>query len=437
MPPTRVCDIEALITLSPNAVIFLFRFLVGACTLHLKGAEMLGNRVLWGISTYLAGLVILDRKRTATRIARQFGFISHDQLWRLGKLFGDIGLAINQWWINFLLSFDLTHGWFILDDVLIQKPYAKWIIGLYNQYDHTQHRHVMGIRLVVVLWTNGKVRVPVAFAVWHAKGFVKRYRTKNQIARLLIYKLTRCGVPLNESELVCDNWYASKANLRFFERLGISVVTRLRKNAWVTLDGERIQLKQLANLESITSYHYYRCLDAYVKSYLVEYPQVGRIRVAVVKHDRHAESGRTKFVIATELQLSNPQLVQRYRNRWVIELFFRDIKQHFGIADCQARESCQVIFHLRMVFLAALVIDLVTDTDSVKTPLTVEQTINNLRTLRVITIENSAPQLVEIHPNGTINSFSWNTLINPVRTNLCAKIDDHIPDTLYDLNIAA
>ena len=181
MPRSRVCDIESLITLSPNAVIFLFRFLVGACTLQIKGAEMLGNRVLWGISTYLAGLVILDRKRTATRIAGQFGFISHDQLWRLAKLFGDIGLAINQWWINFLLCFDLAHGWFILDDVLIQKPYAKWIVGLYNQYDHTQNRHVMGIRLVVVLWTNGKVRVPVAFAIWHAKGFVPRYRTKNQI----------------------------------------------------------------------------------------------------------------------------------------------------------------------------------------------------------------------------------------------------------------
>jgi len=279
--------------------------------------------------------------------------------------------------------------------------------------------------------------LPVAFAIWHAKGFVKRYRTKNQIARLLVYKLTRCGVPLNESELVCDNWYASKANLRFFEHLRISVVTRLRKNAWVGLDGERIQLKQLANLEQISSYHFYRCLDAYVKSYLVEYPQVGQLRVAVVKHDRHAELGRTKFLIATELQLSNQQLVQRYRNRWVIELFFRDVKQHFGIADCQARETYQVVFHLRMVFLAALVIDLVTERDSVNTPLTVEQTITNLRTLRVITIDGSPPALVEIHADGKINPVSWKTLINPVRTNLCAKIDDHIPDTIYDLDIAA
>ena len=90
-----------------------------------------------------------------------------------------------------------------------------------------------------------------------------------------------------------------------------------------------------------------------------------------------------------------------------------------------------------MVVLAALIIDLVTDTDSGKTPLTVEQTITNLRTLRVITIEGATPTLVEIHADGKINPVSWKTLINPVRTCLSANIDDHIPDTIYDLDIAA
>ena len=437
MQPTRVCDIEALIVLSPNAVIFLFRFLVGAFALQVKGVETLGNRTLWGISTYLAGLVVLDRKRTLTRIARRFGFLSHDQLWRLGRLFGDITSALGQWWVNFLLCFNLTNGWFILDDVLIQKPYAKWIIGLYDQYDHTQKRHVKGIRLVVVLWTNGKVRVPVAFAIWHANGFVKHYRTKNQIARLLIYKLSRQGVPLDKSYLVCDNWYASKANLRFFAKLGISMVTRLRKNAWVTLSEERIQLKQLANLESISSYHYYSDLRAYVKSYLVEYRQVGQIRVAVVKNDRHAEPGRTKFLITTEPQLSNRQLVTRYRNRWVIELFFRDCKQHFGFADCQARESYQMMFHFRMVFLAASLVDLVTDGVSVSRPPTVGEVIANLRALWVLRVFGSEPQPVEIHPDGRIKAVGWETFLNPVRTCLPIEIEDEIPDSIYDLNIAA
>ncbi len=48
----------------------------------------------------------------------------------------------------------------------------------------------------------------------------------------------------------------------------------------------------------------------------------------------------------------------------------------------------------------------------------------------------SHPQ-VEIHPDGKIKPFNWNTFLNPVRTYLSANIDGHIPDTIYDLNIAA
>ncbi len=62
MPPSRVCDIESLITLSPNAVIFLFRFLVGACTLQIKGAEMLGNPQYTDLSVFFA---ILEGWRAA------------------------------------------------------------------------------------------------------------------------------------------------------------------------------------------------------------------------------------------------------------------------------------------------------------------------------------------------------------------------------------
>jgi hypothetical protein len=158
---------------------------------------------------------------------------------------------------------------------------------------------------------------------------------------------------LDKSYLVGDNWYACKANLRFFAKRGLPIGTRLRKNGWRTLAEEQIQLKHLANLESISRCHYYSDMRAYIKSVLVEYPQVGQVRVDVAKNDRYTEPGRTKFLITTESQLSNRQLVTRYRHRWVVELFFRDCKQHFGFADCQGRESYQMMFHYRMVFLAS------------------------------------------------------------------------------------
>ena len=78
-------------------------------------------------------------------------------------------------------------------------------------YDSAQRRHIKCQRLVVLLWSNRFISIPVAFAFWHHRDFVKTYRTKNEIARILIYWTVRYGIGF--SYLTFDNWYASKQNL--------------------------------------------------------------------------------------------------------------------------------------------------------------------------------------------------------------------------------
>lgn len=433
MPQYRVCDIEGLIEIYPNAVIFLFRFIIGLLTAQLRELPAIGNHTLLVFTTYVAGIVVLQRKRTQTRIAREFDHVSHDQLWRLTQQLKPIRTMALKIALQLIQWVTGGSGWYILDDVLIEKPYARWMVGLYDQYDHTTRRHVKGIRLVVVLWTNGTVRVPVAFALWHAKPFTSKYRTKNQIARLLIYSINKRTTTLSDSYLVCDNWYASKQNLRFFEGLGVQIITRLRKNAWVALDGEPIQLKTLATKDPIASYHFYRDLGAYVKSYPVSYPKVGPLQVAVVKHDRHPESGKTKFLISRRAQLTNAQLVKRYRNRWVIEEFFRDCKQHFGIADWQARELEPLICHFQIVFSAMVLSDLIRDQITQHQSRTVGETLTALRSIRLLRFAGTTTHPIALSPDGKIEWLNWQTFLNPVRTNLSIEIDAQIPESIYNL----
>jgi hypothetical protein len=435
MPPPRICDIEELIEIYPNAVIFLFRFLVGGLTVQLKQLPKIGTRTLLILATYLAGMVVLQRKRTQTRIANQFDHVSHDQLWRLARLLKPIRALLLSLSIELVQLITGCPGWYILDDVLIEKPYARWMIGLYDQYDHTTKRHVKGIRIVVVLWTNGLVRVPVAFSLWHAKGFAPRYRTKNQIARLLIYKINKLTPTLSTSYLVCDNWYASKQNLCFFESLAIEVVTRLRKNAWVTIDENPIQLKNLAQRDPISTYHYYRELSAYVRSYVVTYPKVGPVKVAVIKNDRHAEAGKTKFLICRQLGISNTQLVMRYRNRWIIEEFFRDCKQHFGVADGQARELDGLIFHLQMVFSTAVFCDLLRDELTATETQTVGEVLSQLREIKLLKIGEAVSQPIALRSDGKIESLDWETFLNPARTKLSVEIGAEVPESVYDFTL--
>ena len=181
-------------------------------------------------------------------------------------------------------------------------------------YDSAQRRHIKCQRLVVLLWSNRFISIPVAFAFWHHRDFVKTYRTKNEIARILIYWTVRHGIGF--SYLTFDNWYASKQNLRFFNRLGLRFVTRLRKNTWIIHEGKKKKVTDLNWYEC----HRYSALKAYVRQFDVDYPRFGTGSLALVKHDKHAEPGRTKYLFTNDLSLTNQELVGRYRSRWEIEI---------------------------------------------------------------------------------------------------------------------
>jgi hypothetical protein len=160
----------------------------------------------------------------------------------LNRLAGELPMLCAQMTVGMtsLITDIYEIGYIILDDTVVPKPFSRLVAGTYVDYDHTHKRHIRCHRIVVVIWTNGIICIPVAFAFWHHRDFVRRYRTKNQIARILIYYVVRCHIPF--SYLAFDNWYASKQNLRLFDKLGIKFVTRLRKNTWIIHENEKYKI---------------------------------------------------------------------------------------------------------------------------------------------------------------------------------------------------
>jgi len=108
----------------------------------------------------------------------------------------------------------------IIDDVLVPKRYACQIQGVYNEFDHVDNDRLKGMRIVMILWCNRSLRIPVAWAIWHkerkyylgrtAKGVPKYrhtgecllqidgkvlpYKTKNQIAIELLEDVLSRGL---------------------------------------------------------------------------------------------------------------------------------------------------------------------------------------------------------------------------------------------------
>ncbi len=421
----QTCDIDGLIKVAPHAIFYIFHTFIGLLTTGAKSAPYLPVKVLLPVAVYVTGLVALERKQTQSRIAETIGHVTHDALNRLA---GKLPMLCAQMAAGavFLITGIYDTGYIILDDTVVPKPFSRFVAGTYVDYDHTQKRYVRCHRIVVVIWTNGAIYIPVAFAFWHHRDFVRRYRTKNQIARILIYYVVRHHIPF--SYLTFDNWYASKQNLRFFDNLGIKFVTRLRKNAWIIHENEKQKVQKLTKYEC----HYYSELEAYVKSFEVKYPRFGIGSLAIVKNDKHEEPGRTKYLFTNDLSLYNKEIVLRYRSRWHVEVFFRTCKQYFGLAACQAQMMPQVILHVRMVFLAYVLTQLLMADDSIS----VGDMQKHLRSLHCLYQPNKAPKLVSMQEDGSLIPITLEVLINPIRTSLPSMIDVQIPDIIESINAA-
>ena len=421
----QTCDIDGLIKVSPHALFYIFHTFIGLLTTGTKSAPYLPAKAVLCVAVYISGLVALERKQTQSRIARVIGHISHDALNRLADMLPMLLVQMASG-IVFLITGIHDTGYIILDDTLVPKPFSRLVAGTYVDYDHTHKRHVRCHRIVVVIWTNGIIYIPIAFVFWHHRDFVRRYRTKNQLARILIYYVVRHGIPF--SYLTFDNWYASKQNLVFFNNLGIKFVTRLRNNTWIIYENKKQKVQKLTSYES----HYYHRLKTYVRQFEVKYPRFGIGSLAIVKNDKHEEPGRTKYLFTNDPSLTNTEFVLRYRSRWHIEIFFRTCKQHFGLAACQAQMMPQVIIHVRMVFLAYVLTQLLMSDNSIS----MEQMHKHMRSIHCLYLPNEAPKLVSMQEDGTLLPITLAEEINPVRTYINTMMDSYIP-TITESMIAA
>jgi hypothetical protein len=419
-----MCDLDGLIRLYPYAVIHIFYCSINLLIAGSKYVPYIPAKLILRVAVFTAGLTVLDRKQTQSNIAKTLGHVTHDDLNHLANNIKDMFQHIVMSVIPIIISVS-GPGYLILDDVIIPKPFAHWMSAAYVDYDCTQKRHIVCQRIVIVIWTNGLIYIPLAFTFWHQKDFVRRYRTKNQIARILVYWVVRHNIPF--SYLTFDNWYASKQNMRFFNGLGIKFVTRLRENTWIIYDDIEKKVSKLIKCEC----HYYGKLNAYVKRFLVKYPSFDMGYLAIVKKDKHDEPGRTKYLFTNDLSLTNTEIVLRYRSRWHIEIFFRTCKQYFGLSACQAQMMPQVIHHVRMVFLAYTLTQLLMTNKT----MSMEQKQKHLRSLHCLRMSDEAPKLVSMQNDGSLIPISSEEFINPIRTWFPDTTDFQSPSIIESMNI--
>jgi DDE superfamily endonuclease len=61
-------------------------------------------------------------------------------------------------------------GSLIIDDTVLPKPCATALEGLEWVYSRQDRKAVSGLSRVLLVWTNGTVRIPLGMRLWHQGG---------------------------------------------------------------------------------------------------------------------------------------------------------------------------------------------------------------------------------------------------------------------------
>jgi putative transposase len=208
-----------------------------------------------------------------------------------------------------------SGGVLVLDDTVLDKPFAKHI-GLVGPFWSGKHRRVVrGINLLSLVWTDGDRVFPTDYRLVDPAERPKR--TKNDLFRELVRVAAARG--FGPACVVFDSWYSGKDNLKAVRDCGWTFLTQVRCNRKVNPNrtGKRpIQECDIAATGSVV--------------HLEGFGLVKAFRIATT-------DGGTEHWITNDLSMDAATRLGWAERAWGIEEYHRGLKQCTGAERCQVR----------------------------------------------------------------------------------------------------
>lgn len=295
---------------------------------------------------YLAGLIWLIKFRSIKTIAEGFGGGDVDGLGHFIRHATDrpaqMAAASQDFVADRVRGKDVV---LIIDDTTCPRN-GKKIEGLGTH--HSGDGLIKGLCAVTAV-----VRAAGRTWAWDVVGYASRksvsaevFRSKIEIA-LSIINGARNKLGRSVTVLM-DSWYSCEEILNTITCAGWYYVAAIKVNRNVIVNRRKTPVRHLA--KGPRDYQTVRLSKRRVfrvAKKVVLLPKVGVVALFICKHRQH-----TRFFISNDLELKPRQMVLRYNERFEIEFFHRDIKQHLGFGELFVRSRHCAQKHWTLVAVA-------------------------------------------------------------------------------------
>src|SRR5499426_1183782 len=270
---------------------------------------------------YLTALLYFRTSASCVALAEALETVSHDRLTRLLQSDWSGQRLLELAW-HTLFVWD--RGYLIIDDTVIPKPFAAAIEGLAWVFSSQERKPVYGLSLVLLVWTNGTLRIPLGMRLWR-QGGPSKYELALELLSYARHRL-RC----RPAYVLFDAWYPSKGLLKRIRDYGWYFVCRLKKNR--RFNGQPLRA--------------YRRHPYWAESGWLS----GGLKVLVVRYG-------AKYYATNRLTLPAAEVRRLYRVRAQIEEVIRVCKDQLGLSGCQARSERAQGHHVTCCLVAFCVLE--------------------------------------------------------------------------------
>jgi putative transposase len=270
---------------------------------------------------YLTALLYYRTSATCVALAEALQTVSHDRLTSMLQADWSGQRLLESAWRTL---FVWERGYLIIDDTVVPKPFATAMEGLAWVYSSRERKPVYGFSVVLLVWTDGVLRIPLGLRLWRRGG-----PSKIELAlELLSYARNR--LRCRPDYVLFDAWYPSKRLLKRIRDYGWYFICRLKKNR--RFNGRPLRAYRR---------HPYWTDCGWL---------TGGLKVLVVRYGK-------KYYATNRLTLPAAEVRRLYGVRAQIEEVIRVCKDQLGLTGCQARSDRAQQHHMVCCLVAFCVLE--------------------------------------------------------------------------------
>ncbi len=252
----------------------------------------------------------------------------------------------------------------IIDLTNILKPFANKMSGSEMSYISSSGSFSNAYKVSVGVITDGFTTLPFStdfvFSTAIQDTFSPDPKTAIQIAKNVIYRVCRLFFRSNII-VVLDGAYASENLLQFCISNGFAVEVRMHANRVIEYKKQKIALKKILESGALR-------LGKKKQNRTIKVIWRGLSLYVTISRRIDKHGNKTHIFTAATYKAEPRQHAKNYKARWLIERFFRTVKQSLGLNDCQSTSFDTQFKHIRSVLLAYAKVQLYKLQHKLKTP---------------------------------------------------------------------